>query len=72
VPSGGRAARTACATVLFSIDYPYEDARESAEWIERAPLTEAQRAKASAPVPAGAADRLPHGRDDREFRPSLG
>ncbi len=31
--------------VLFSIDYPYERAKEAAEWIERTPVTEAQREK---------------------------
>ncbi len=31
--------------VLFSVDYPYEAAQETAEWIERAPLTDAQREK---------------------------
>ena len=31
--------------VLFSVDYPYEVTQESADWIERAPLTDAQREK---------------------------
>jgi len=31
--------------VLFSVDYPYEVAQESAEWIDRAPLTDMQREK---------------------------
>lgn len=31
--------------VLFSVDYPYETAPEAAEWIDRAPLTHAQREK---------------------------
>jgi len=31
--------------VLFSVDYPYEVTEESAEWIERAPLNDAQREK---------------------------
>lgn len=32
--------------VLFSVDYPYEDAKEAAEWIEGTPLTDdAQREK---------------------------
>ena len=31
--------------VLFSVDYPYEVTQESVDWIERAPLTEAQREK---------------------------
>lgn len=31
--------------VLFSVDYPYEVTQEAAEWIERTPLTEAQREK---------------------------
>lgn len=31
--------------VLFSVDYPYEAAQEAAEWIEHAPLTDAQREK---------------------------
>jgi len=31
--------------VLFSVDYPYEVAQEAAEWIERTPLTDAQREK---------------------------
>ncbi len=31
--------------VLFSVDYPYEETRAAAAWIERAPLTEAQREK---------------------------
>lgn len=32
--------------VLFSVDYPYEDAKQAAEWIEGTPLTdEAQREK---------------------------
>jgi 2,3-dihydroxybenzoate decarboxylase len=31
--------------ILFSVDYPYEVAQESAEWIERTPLTDAQREK---------------------------
>ncbi|MGA8534682.1 MAG: amidohydrolase family protein [Candidatus Tumulicola sp.] len=29
--------------VLFSVDYPYEDTKEASEWIDRAPLTDAQR-----------------------------
>jgi len=31
--------------VLFSVDYPYEDAQQAAKWIEGTPLTDAQRAK---------------------------
>lgn len=31
--------------VLFSVDYPYEEAPEAAEWIEHTPLTSAQREK---------------------------
>jgi 2,3-dihydroxybenzoate decarboxylase len=31
--------------VMFSVDYPYEDAQQAAAWIEQAPLTEAQREK---------------------------
>lgn len=31
--------------VLFSVDYPYENATEAAEWIDRAPVTDAQREK---------------------------
>jgi 2,3-dihydroxybenzoate decarboxylase len=31
--------------VLFSVDYPYEDTQESADWIENTPLTDAQREK---------------------------
>jgi 2,3-dihydroxybenzoate decarboxylase len=31
--------------VLFSVDYPYEVMQECTDWIERAPLTEAQREK---------------------------
>jgi 2,3-dihydroxybenzoate decarboxylase len=31
--------------ILFSADYPYEDPKEAAEWIDRAPITEDQRRK---------------------------
>lgn len=31
--------------VLFSVDYPYEDSKEAADWIEDAPLTDEQREK---------------------------
>ena len=31
--------------VLFSVDYPYEDTNETAQWIETTPLTDAQREK---------------------------
>jgi 2,3-dihydroxybenzoate decarboxylase len=31
--------------VLFSTDYPYEDARVAADWIETAPLTDEERTK---------------------------
>jgi 2,3-dihydroxybenzoate decarboxylase len=31
--------------VMFSVDYPFEDTKESAEWIERTRLTDAQREK---------------------------
>jgi 2,3-dihydroxybenzoate decarboxylase len=31
--------------ILFSVDYPYEDAKESADWIDRAPISDEQRAK---------------------------
>jgi 2,3-dihydroxybenzoate decarboxylase len=31
--------------VLFSVDYPYEETQEAADWIERTPLTDAQREK---------------------------
>jgi 2,3-dihydroxybenzoate decarboxylase len=31
--------------VLFSVDYPYEETKETAGWIERTPLTDAQREK---------------------------
>ncbi len=31
--------------VLFSVDYPYEDTKEAADWIDRAPLTDEQREK---------------------------
>ena len=31
--------------VLFSVDYPYEDATQAAQWIETTPLTGDQREK---------------------------
>ncbi len=31
--------------VLFSVDYPYEETKEAADWIDRAPITEEQREK---------------------------
>jgi 2,3-dihydroxybenzoate decarboxylase len=31
--------------VLFSVDYPYEDTKASAQWIESTPLTDEQREK---------------------------
>ena len=31
--------------LLFSVDYPYEDAKEASDWIEAAPLTPDQREK---------------------------
>ena len=31
--------------ILFSTDYPYEDPKEAAEWIDRAPITDEQRDK---------------------------
>ncbi|WP_299808185.1 amidohydrolase family protein [uncultured Roseibium sp.] len=31
--------------VLFSVDYPFEQAAEAGEWIEQAPLTDCERAK---------------------------
>ncbi len=31
--------------VLFSVDYPYEDAQQAVDWIDGAPLTDVQRAK---------------------------
>jgi 2,3-dihydroxybenzoate decarboxylase len=31
--------------VLFSVDYPYEETNHTAQWIENAPLTDAQREK---------------------------
>ncbi|MFP5248132.1 MAG: amidohydrolase family protein [Thermoanaerobaculia bacterium] len=31
--------------VLFSVDYPYEDATQAAQWIETTPLTDEQREK---------------------------
>jgi 2,3-dihydroxybenzoate decarboxylase len=31
--------------VLFSVDYPYEEAKGASEWIDRAPITDEQREK---------------------------
>lgn len=31
--------------VLFSVDYPYEEAKTASEWIDRAPITQEQREK---------------------------
>jgi 2,3-dihydroxybenzoate decarboxylase len=31
--------------VLFSVDYPYEDTKEAADWIDRAPVSDGQREK---------------------------
>jgi 2,3-dihydroxybenzoate decarboxylase len=31
--------------VLFSTDYPYEDAKLAAQWIDNAPLTDSERAQ---------------------------
>ncbi len=63
-------------SVMFSVDYPYEDCEVAAEFIDSAPISEAARAKvchgtARQPVAACSAETQSGSADEGQARPSI-